>query len=74
LYIIVFYDRMIHVTDWLPTLYSAAGGNADLDLSFLDGHNQWQAIVEASESKRSEMVYNINPGIAGHCEYAIRYE
>ena len=38
---------LIHVTDWLPTLYAAAGGDlADLPDS-IDGVNQWPSLAEA---------------------------
>ncbi len=51
---------LILVTDWLPTLYSAAGGQAS-DLGPLDGVNQWEALVNGGESARTEMLYNIVP-------------
>ena len=38
------------MTDWLPTLYSAAGGDAAADLpTDLDGVDQWASLVEARE-------------------------
>ena len=33
-------NNLIHVTDWLPTLYSAAGGNVS-DLGDIDGVDHW---------------------------------
>ncbi|XP_047002607.1 arylsulfatase B-like isoform X1 [Schistocerca americana] len=33
-------DIFVHITDWLPTLYSAAGGNLS-DLGPVDGVNLW---------------------------------
>ncbi|XP_037075366.1 arylsulfatase I-like [Pollicipes pollicipes] len=36
-------SRAVHVTDWLPTLYEAAGGRA-ADLRRLDGVSQWAAL------------------------------
>jgi arylsulfatase B len=51
----------MHVTDWLPTLYRAAGGNPE-ELGSLDGFDQWQSLsgIETS-SPRTEMLYNIFP-------------
>ena len=46
--------RLIHVTDWLPTLYSAAGGNVK-DLGHLDGVDQWRAIKLQSPSMHCQM-------------------
>ena len=38
------------MTDWLPTLYSAAGGDAAADLpADTDGVDQWASLVEARE-------------------------
>ncbi len=51
---------LIHVTDWLPTLYSAAGGQVS-DLGPVDGVDQWEALLSGGESARTEMLYNIAP-------------
>ena len=65
--------RLIHVTDWLPTLYSAAGGNVK-DLGHLDGIDQWRAIKLQGPSMRTEMLYNSNPlGTQSPTGSAIRY-
>ncbi len=62
--------RLIHVTDWLPTLYSAAGGDAaDLGPD-LDGLDQWQSLSAGLPSPREELLYNIRPA---HWEDAHRY-
>ena len=53
--------RLIHVTDWLPTLYSAAGGPASDLGSTLDGVDQWESLSTGKPSPRSEMLYNIRP-------------
>ena len=53
---------LVHVTDWLPTLYAAGGGNPK-DLGPIDGVNQWPIITgQSNNDKRSEMIYNIDPG------------
>ena len=50
------------MTDWLPTLVHAAGGDADLLMkSGIDGIDQWESLLQGTPSKRTEMLYNINP-------------
>lgn len=53
-------DQMMHITDWLPTLYSAAGGNAR-DLGSIDGIDNWHQLSDDLPSKRSEIVLNVDP-------------
>ena len=53
-------SSLIHVTDWLPTLYSMAGGSLS-DLGGIDGIDQWAALNRGGESARKEMLYNIRP-------------
>ena len=68
-----FSSRLIHVTDWLPTLYSAAGGNVR-DLGPIDGIDQWEALTLQGPSKRIEMLYNSNPqGTQSPTGSAIRF-
>lgn len=50
---------MIHITDWLPTLITAAGGNA-LNLTSIDGMNLWNALSEDTESPRANILHNID--------------
>lgn len=47
--------QLFHITDWLPTLYSAAGGNPS-DLKQLDGIDQWSAIKRVKIRKRRKSV------------------
>ncbi|GIY27607.1 arylsulfatase B [Caerostris darwini] len=55
---------LMHVTDWLPTLYRAAGGNVS-DLGKLDGHDLWDTLSSAKgPSPRTEVLLNIDP-VAG---------
>ncbi|KAM0735511.1 Arylsulfatase J [Formica fusca] len=51
--------QMIHITDWLPTLITAAGGNA-LNLTLIDGMNLWNALSEDTESPRANILHNID--------------
>ncbi|KAH6938242.1 hypothetical protein HPB50_008159 [Hyalomma asiaticum] len=57
--------RLMHITDWLPTLYRLAGGSVQ-DLGDIDGHDMWQSLSQDEPSPRSEVLYNIDPlrGIA----------
>ena len=69
-----FVIRLIHVTDWFPTLYSAAGGNAT-DLGEIDGIDQWDALLQRGPSNRQEMLYNCNPmGTQSPTGCALRYD
>lgn len=52
-------SQLFHITDWLPTLYSAAGGNPD-DLKQLDGIDQWSVIKSARDGKRKSILINID--------------
>ncbi|KAL1442904.1 hypothetical protein MTO96_030563 [Rhipicephalus appendiculatus] len=36
--------QLMHISDWLPTLYSAAGGNVE-DLGDIDGVDMWRSLV-----------------------------
>lgn len=50
----------MHVSDWLPTLYSAAGGDIrDLGPD-LDGMDMWEALVNDLPSERKLVLHNID--------------
>lgn len=51
--------HLMHISDWLPTFYSAAGLNVS-ELGNIDGVDMWKAISENSSSPRTELVYNID--------------
>ncbi|XP_077553018.1 arylsulfatase B-like [Haemaphysalis longicornis] len=53
-------QQMMHVTDWLPTLYSAAGGKPGR-LRQLDGQDMWRQLLLDNTSPRTELLYNIDP-------------
>ena len=71
------HNSLFHVTDWLPTLYSAAGGDAADLPSSLDGVDQWEVVTRmrggpsssssssSSSSVRTEVLYNMEPGGRG---------
>ncbi|KAF5269794.1 hypothetical protein FQA39_LY08575 [Lamprigera yunnana] len=52
--------ELVHITDWLPTLYSAAGGDPELLDPTLDGLDQWSSLVYDLASSRSDMLVNID--------------
>lgn len=47
------------MTDWLPTLYSAAGGKT-ADLGVIDGVNQWPTISRGKFGRRNSLLVNID--------------
>ena len=53
-------QQMMHVTDWLPTLYTAAGGNPS-DIKVTDGIDQWEVLSQNGKTKRTELLHNIDP-------------
>ena len=56
-------SRLIHITDWMPTILNLAGYNQNItDELGLDGVDQWQAISRDEENARDEMVYNLKIG------------
>lgn len=53
---------LVHVTDWLPTLVTAAGGDTRVMLEDMDGVDQWEQLTSGrGGSKRRTMLYNIDP-------------
>ncbi|CAN8030229.1 unnamed protein product, partial [Ixodes persulcatus] len=58
--------QLMHVTDWLPTLFSAAGGDIKkLGAVYdLDSVNMWEALSGDLKSPRTEIIHNID--LAGH--------
>ena len=53
-------NQLMHVTDWLPTFYSAAGGILEDLEENLDGIDQWSTIVSEKETKRTSVLLNID--------------
>ncbi|CAL1674865.1 unnamed protein product [Lasius platythorax] len=52
-------DDLMHVTDWLPTLYSIAGGDVR-DLGEIDGVDQWCMLNGSLPSARDRLLLNID--------------
>ncbi|KAJ9596974.1 hypothetical protein L9F63_012004, partial [Diploptera punctata] len=53
-------NELIHVSDWLPTLFRAAGGNVSDLPANLDGKDQWDSIINNKKSVRTDLLLNIN--------------
>ncbi|CAL1300040.1 unnamed protein product [Larinioides sclopetarius] len=53
-------QQLMHVTDWLPTFYRAAGGDPQ-ELGPIDGVDMWEALLEDSPSPRTNMLQNLDP-------------
>lgn len=52
-------EQTFHISDWLPTLLHAAGGDASV-LQNIDGVNMWDALSDNTQSKRTEILHNID--------------
>ncbi|XP_066603644.1 arylsulfatase B-like isoform X2 [Prorops nasuta] len=52
-------NQLIHITDWLPTLYCAAGGDLQ-DLGVIDGMDQWDVLSEDEGRIREKLLLNID--------------
>ncbi|KOX74856.1 Arylsulfatase B [Melipona quadrifasciata] len=52
-------NELVHITDWLPTLYSAAGGDLK-DLGEINGIDQWCVLSEGYGRGREKLLLNIN--------------
>nr|CAD7439237.1 unnamed protein product [Timema bartmani] len=52
-------SQLFHMTDWLPTLYYAAGGDLS-HLGDIDGLNTWEALSKDSPSNRTQVLHNID--------------
>ncbi|XP_046575330.1 arylsulfatase I-like [Haliotis rubra] len=53
-------ENMMHITDWLPTLYHAAGGDVN-KLRNQDGYNLWEMLSNNGAAVRNEILHNIDP-------------
>ena len=51
---------LLHVTDWLPTLVTVAGGDSK-SLTGIDGVDQWRSLMLDEQSPRKKMLYNVDP-------------
>jgi len=51
-------SEMMNIQDWLPTLYTAAGGKSKI--SGIDGMDMWDSLSQATESPRKLFLHNID--------------
>ncbi|XP_049268992.1 arylsulfatase B-like [Rhipicephalus sanguineus] len=51
------YNELMHITDWLATFYSLAGGDA-AKMAELDGFDMWRPLSYGLPSPRVELLYN----------------
>ncbi|KAH9370117.1 hypothetical protein HPB48_015128 [Haemaphysalis longicornis] len=51
-------QQLMHITDWLPTLYSAAGGKPGRLSRQAGGREMWHALSSDKSSPRTEILYN----------------
>ena len=54
-------NELIHVSDWYPTLLSAAQCSMMPGTQPLDGFDQWKTIATNHASPRTEILHNIDP-------------
>lgn len=52
-------NDLVHITDWLPTFYSAAGGDLK-DLGEIDGVDQWRMLSDGHPEARQALLLNID--------------
>ncbi|KAH6925389.1 hypothetical protein HPB50_004516 [Hyalomma asiaticum] len=50
--------QVMHIVDWAPTLYTAAGGDVS-DLGDIDGKNLWEALTTFHDVGHEDMVLEI---------------
>ena len=62
---------MIHITDWFPTLVSAAGAQQWLPKR-LDGIDQWAALNDDAPPPRDSFIYHLDDSNS-RLRGAIRY-
>ncbi|CAG2165570.1 unnamed protein product, partial [Oppiella nova] len=62
-------EHLMHLTDWLPTLYRAVGGQPKA-LGPIDGIDMWDILINNLDNPRKHLLHNIDP-IMG--VWALRY-
>ncbi|KAG6438568.1 hypothetical protein O3G_MSEX000065 [Manduca sexta] len=51
--------QRMHIVDWLPTVYSAAGGDMSA-FQNIDGIDQWHSLSKDEKSSRTSLLHNID--------------
>ncbi|XP_014214434.1 arylsulfatase B-like [Copidosoma floridanum] len=67
-------NERMHIVDWLPTLYAAAGGNVSDLKTPVDGQNLWTMIAKGTESRRKSILLNIDPNSNGEAAIIGRHK
>ncbi|GIY87998.1 arylsulfatase B [Caerostris extrusa] len=52
--------QLMHVTDWLPTLYSGVLGRKLSDLGPIDGFDMWDSLLDGCSSPRNQALQNLD--------------
>lgn len=65
-------QHMIQVIDWLPTLLNAAGFDMSKLPPSIDGIDMWNVLSDNKESRRTEMLHNIDPIPPGSSAIRVR--
>lgn len=52
-------EQTMHISDWLPTLFCAAGGNVS-KLGDIDGYDLWSTLSNDEPSPRIDVLHNID--------------
>ncbi|XP_064597817.1 arylsulfatase I-like [Liolophura sinensis] len=53
-------SHMMHVADWLPTIYRVAGGDPS-EMTTIDGYDMWDVLNSRGADVRKEILHNIDP-------------
>ncbi|CAG0894733.1 unnamed protein product [Darwinula stevensoni] len=68
------FHGLMHISDWLPTIYHLAGGNVSDLPPQLDGLNMWPSLSRDEPSLREEVLLNIDPTTDSKALRAGRYK
>ncbi|KAH8040255.1 hypothetical protein HPB51_009803 [Rhipicephalus microplus] len=68
------YEHVMHLVDWMPTLYQVAGGRVE-DLGAIDGISQWDALMSHNKLPvRQELLHGFYPADGSGAYRSGRYK
>ncbi|XP_075748234.1 arylsulfatase I isoform X4 [Rhipicephalus microplus] len=68
------YEHIMHLVDWMPTLYQVAGGRVE-DLGAIDGISQWDALMSRNKLPvRQELLHGFYPADGSGAYRSGRYK